>query len=259
MITKQQQSQRAYTLRPDLPIPNEKLISDIPSPGIVQNELILTKDFPPNIWNQGETNSCTAQSICALYYYLNKGIDTSRLFQYYNERLLMNIVSQDVGVSLRDSMNALFTYGICAEDLWPFDIPNLTIKPTEACYTSASLGSIQSASKFNTTNPSFVTQIKNALSLGLGVMIGIVVYPSMESEATAVTGIIPMPNEATEQPIGGHALPLEGYSDKYSGFFFRNSWGSDWGQRGNGVIPYAYLEKYCISAWMLSNKEVGVY
>jgi C1A family cysteine protease len=248
---------RAYTLRPDLPVPNEKLITNVPATGGLPPELLL-KGFPPTVWNQGDTNSCTAQSLCALYYFFNK-VDSSRLFQYYNERLLMNIVNQDVGVSLRDAVTALFNYGICEESLWPFDISKLTTKPTDECYTNASIGNILSAAKFDTQNPSFITQVKNALSLNLGVVIGIAVYPGMESEAADMTGIVPMPNVSTESPIGGHAIPLTGYSDMYQAFFFRNSWGADWGQKGNGLIPYEYLKNYCISAWIISDKEVGYY
>lgn len=249
---------RAYTLRPDLPVLNEKLINKIHINAELPPELLLAKDYPPHVWNQGQTNSCTAQATSAIYYYYNK-IDASRLFQYYNERMLMNVTKQDVGVSLRDAVTALFSFGICQETLWPFDIDKLYTKPDIDCYSSANLGVICSASKFNTANPSFIEQLKNALYLGLGVLIGIVVYPGMEDESTALTGIIPMPDTSTESPIGGHALPLIGYSDKYSGFIFRNSWGSEWGQNGNGVVPYEYLKDYCISAWTISDKAVGNY
>lgn len=250
-------AQRAYTLRPDLPVVNEKLINNIKPNGALQPELLLNSDFPPEAWNQGDTNSCTAQSLCAIYYYFNK-IDASRLFQYYNERLLMNIVNEDVGVSLRDAVTAFFDYGICPESDWPFNIAELKTKPSDSCYQLATAGKIITALKFNTSNPNFIEQIKNALSLGLGVIIGIAVFPGIESQSTALTGLVPMP-DSNARPIGGHALPLIGYSDMYQSFFFRNSWGTDWGYKGNGLLPYEYLKNYCISAWAFSDKELSNY
>jgi C1A family cysteine protease len=248
---------RSYTLRPDLPVAGEKLINNLSvnDGSNIPSSLLKINDFPPQVWNQGQTNSCTAQSMAAIYYYFNK-IDASRLFQYYNERMLMNVVSQDVGVSLRDAVNAFFDYGICDESLWPFDVANLTVKPPVECYNASTIGSISSAAKFNTQNPNFINQVKNALYLGMGVIIGIEVFPGIEDYVTDMTGIVPMPTP-DQQPIGGHALPLVGYSDLHQLFVFRNSWGPEWGHNGYGALPYDYLKNFCISSWAFSDKEMG--
>ena len=41
-------------------------------------------------------------------------------------------------------------------------------------------------------------------------VIGIMVYESFESDAVAKNGIVPMPNLATEQLLGGHDILVVG-------------------------------------------------
>ena len=41
----------------------------------------------------------------------------SRLFVYYNERVLENTVNQDSGAYLRDGIKSLVQYGVCNENL----------------------------------------------------------------------------------------------------------------------------------------------
>ena len=54
------------------------------------------------------------------------------------------------------------------------------------------------------------------------------------------TGRVPMPGP-NEALLGGHAVLAVGYDDAAGVFLIRNSWGSSWGQRGYGAMPYAYL------------------
>jgi C1A family cysteine protease len=44
-----------------------------------------------------------------------------------------------------------------------------------------------------------------------------------------------------ERVLGGHAIVAVGYDDKTRLFKFRNSWGTGWGDKGYGHLPYAYL------------------
>jgi hypothetical protein len=40
--------------------------------------------------------------------------------------------------------------------------------------------------------------------------------------------------------IGGHAVLIVGYNDVTKQFKFKNSWGTSWGNRGYGYLPYEY-------------------
>jgi C1A family cysteine protease len=56
----------------------------------------------------------------------------------------------------------------------------------------------------------------------------------------AKTGKLNMPKKS-EAVLGGHAVMAVGYDDKTRRFIVRNSWGSDWGQKGYFTMPYQYL------------------
>ncbi len=49
---------------------------------------------------------------------------------------------------------------------------------------------------------------------------------------------LPQPQEAM---LGGHAIAIVGYDDSKQMFTFQNSWGSSWGDKGFGYLPYSYL------------------
>jgi C1A family cysteine protease len=50
-----------------------------------------------------------------------------------------------------------------------------------------------------------------------------------------------MPDIESENMLGGHAVTVVGYNDLDQTFIVRNSWGSDWGDKGCFYIPYKYL------------------
>lgn len=61
---------------------------------------------------------------------------------------------------------------------------------------------------------------------------------------------------AGSRPYGGHAVLLVGYQDGEGEgggrFLVRNSWGADWGERGYGRLPYAYVDAHGLAAWNLA-------
>ena len=74
----------------------------------------LRSGFPP-IYDQGQLGSCTAQALCAMYYFADKKYDdkaflSSRLFVYYNERMIENSIPTDSGASLTDGIFVLKKY-----------------------------------------------------------------------------------------------------------------------------------------------------
>ena len=75
---------------------------------------------------------------------------------------------------------------------------------------------------------------------GYPFVFGFTVYESFESEEVARTGEVAMPGPG-EKAIGGHAVLAMGYDDAHRRFLVRNSWGTDWGEKGHFTMPYAYL------------------
>jgi len=100
-------SHQWYGWQPDLPDKRDFLFKlgqrgqklDAPLPPSVD---LRTTGFLPPVFDQGELGSCTANALAALFQYVdqkNTGMSfmPSRLFIYYNERVIEGLVSVDSG------------------------------------------------------------------------------------------------------------------------------------------------------------------
>ena len=206
------------------------------------SSLSLRGKMPP-VLDQLQLGSCTSNSICNAFRFDEikqslPNIERSRLFLYYNERVIDGDVNTDDGASIRDGIKSANTTGICSSDLWPYDITKFKEKPPQECYNNAKLNHTIVYQKVNQN----LNDMKSALYSGYPIVIGFVVYTSMESTIVAQTGNVPMPSDG-EQVLGGHAILLCGYDDDKQLFNFQNSWGTSWGDLGFGTIPYAYVSK----------------
>lgn len=196
----------------------------------------------PPVYDQGQLGSCTGNAIAgAIEYQLKKaGTDVvpSRLFIYYNERVIEGTVNSDSGAQIRDGIKAVNAQGVCPETEWPYDITKFTDQPTTQCYTDALKDVVSSYSNLQQS----LVNMKDCLAYGLPFVFGFTVYSSFESQAVASSGHLQLPT-SNETVVGGHAVLAVGYDDSKQYFIVRNSWGTGWGVNGTGyfTIPYAYL------------------
>lgn len=217
----------------------------------------------PMIYDQGQLGSCTANAAATMITYIyrttqNKIMWPSRLFLYYNTRLLENTVSFDAGATLRSTMKSLSKYGVCRETVWPYQLNRFALQPSQPSYKEASLycGLAYASLLID------VDQIKQALRNQFVVIVGMYVYADIYS-VTAKTPTLRLPNTKTQRPVGGHALCIIGYDDTQQAFLVRNSWGRRWGSNGNLWIPYDYFriqtpsgDLIVLEAWTLYQMTV---
>jgi C1A family cysteine protease len=190
--------------------------------------------------DQGQLGSCTANALVgALEFLMIKDKkpyeDMSRLFVYYNERVIEHSVNQDSGAMIRDGIKTLAKNGTCTEKKWPYDIMKFTKKPTTACYKEALKYQIISYQRIDT-----VDEMRSCLADGFPFVFGFTVYDSFESQDVAKSGVVNMPGP-NEKVMGGHAVLGVGYDDSKKRFIVRNSWGDSWGMKGYFTILYDYL------------------
>jgi C1A family cysteine protease len=184
--------------------------------------------------NQETLGSCTAQSIAGLIEALEPSpFEVSRLFLYYNERLLEGTVLWDSGAYLRDGIKAAAKWGTADEAKWPHIIQQFRSKPPCWVYKDAETRKIQEYRRLNSLEDMY-----DCLASGLPFVFGFTVYPSFESSEVARTGVARMPLPG-ERALGGHAVCAVGYTPTH--FIVRNSWGAGWGQGGYFLMPKAYL------------------
>jgi C1A family cysteine protease len=200
----------------------------------------MQSKFPPP-YDQGDLGSCTGNAIAGAIQFGRRkqkqkpDYIPSRLFIYYNERVMEGTVNSDSGAQIRDGIKSTVNLGDCPESLWAYDIGKFTQKPPAAAFQQAKKHQVQSYSRLTQS----LSQLKGCLASGYPFVFGFTVYESFESEAVAKTGKMPMPGPS-EQVLGGHAVVAVGYDDAEQRFTVRNSWGKSWGNRGYFTMPYAY-------------------
>jgi C1A family cysteine protease len=200
----------------------------------------LRSECPP-IYDQGQLGSCTANGIAGAIEFdqgkqRKKEFSPSRLFIYYNERVIEGTVNQDSGAQVRDGIKTVATIGAPPDTDWPYDIKEFAIKPPATAYTDAKLDLVTTYSRVSQN----LTQMQGCLAEGYPFVFGFTVYESFESQTVADTGIVPMPTTG-EKIVGGHCVVAVGYDDTKRAFIIRNSWGTTWGIKGYCFMPYEYL------------------
>src|SRR2546428_13806327 len=230
-----------YGWIPDLPDERDHIYA---APPPILSALPASMDLRPQcpgVYDQGMLGSCTANAIGGAIEFdrmKQKLTDfvPSRLFIYYNERVIESTVPVDSGAMIRDGIKSVASDGVCPEPEWPYDITKFARKPTAKCYADAKLDrAISYQSLIQDLN-----QMKGCHASGYPFVFGFTVYESFESEAVKSSGPAPMP-KWDEGPVGGTARIAAGHLQSKQWFLVRNSWGAAWGMKGYFTMPYAYF------------------
>jgi C1A family cysteine protease len=226
------------------------------------------------IENQLSLGSCTAHAGMGIVEYyerraFNKHIAGSRLFLYKVTRNLMQQTG-DTGATLRDVMKALALCGIPAEKYWPYNVVEFDKEPPSFIY---SIADNYEALKYFCHDPlgsgispaTVLDSVKKYLASGIPSMFGFYGFPSFND--SDVKGGIPYPCQG-ESAEWGHAIVAVGYDDEKKitnlkcnketkgALLIRNSWGTTWGDKGYGWLPYEYvLNKLASDFWSLLGME----
>lgn len=236
-----------YGWIPDLPDTRDYLYAAPPAVLMSLPKKVDLRLACPAIYNQGSLGSCTGNAIAGAVHFdrmrqkipAAKNAVPSRLFIYYNERVIEGTVTQDSGAMLRDGMKTVATQGVCFEsgaDSWPYDVKEFADRPNADCYSFAEKNKILEYSRLVPTS----AQLRGCLAAGFPFVFGFTVYESFETPAVTKSGTVPMPASG-ERVLGGHAVVAIGYDDSTQRFLARNPWGASWGRKGYFTIPYAYL------------------
>lgn len=212
------------------------------------DESVDLREWDSPIEDQGSLGSCVANAVTntyelmVKYQYPNKFIELSRLFVYYNSRLIANNISEDSGAYIKDALAGVKKYGICSEKLWPYLYDKFDDQPTPDCY--------QDASKRKITEYSFLTtlnEILTKLTAKKPVLIGMNIYDEFLVVDKA-NPILSMPT-STSYPLGGHAVTVLGYNLSKQLVLIKNSFGNEWGDNGYGWISFEYINQESFEKW----------
>jgi len=253
-------TKRHYGWIPDLPDHRDSYLTVIP-PKTMPPQVDLRQLGTVPIHDQGFLNSCTVSAIASAIDYerlrLNMPLfHPSRLFIYYNGRVLAGNAKCDTGMGIRDGIKSIVKLGACSEvstttvkkrkliwfnnckehsNVWPYDIEKFDKIPPRECYKSA-LKHVEI--KYQRLNQ-LLYEFRNCLAVGYTFIGGISIYQSFERAMVTQSGIVQMP-EKKERMIGGQAVLFVGYDDIKKRFLVRNNWGANWGMEGFFWLPYEY-------------------
>ena len=219
--------------------------------------------------NQGSLGSCTSHAVVSMMEYLMrkkglKHIDLSRLFLYKVTRKLLGWTG-DTGAYIRSTIKAAAIFGIPPEQHFSYDISRYEEEPSAFLYSYASNFQALNYARLDENGLSsadLLNQLKRVIASGFAVAFGFSVYSSISNSAD-----IPFPS-FQDRLLGGHAVLAVGYDDdhvaensdgkkeKVPSLIIRNSWGTNWGEKGYGYLPYKYIEEeLALDFWVIFKEE----
>lgn len=229
----------------------------------------LSSEFPQKPYDQSDIGSCVSNGTAAAVDFARQKMGLapldcpSRLFIYYQGRVHGGYpIDEDTGLQIRDGFNVIAKDGVPPEADWPYDTKKFAEKPPQHAYEDAQL---DQAVVFGAVKP---TDIDATIASGYPVVFGFTVYESFESEQTAKTGVMPVPQHG-EKKIGGHCVvfvstpkngaEIGGADPKLHYRKVRNSWGHDgtWGlpdDPGHFWFPISEMD-HSSDFWMVSTME----
>jgi C1A family cysteine protease len=200
--------------------------------------------------DQGPLGSCVANAVTNAWELQQRKEDISqfnelsRLYVYYHARHLEKTIELDYGVQyIKSALQGGERYGICTEQIWPYQIEDYNKQPSPESYADACARKIVAYTRVET-----IDHMLENLTAHKPVVIGMTIYKSFMNLAKD-NATVPMP-DSTEQIEGGHAVLVVGYSLPNRTFLIKNSFGTAWGAAGYAHLPFEYVEKYAFDRWV---------
>lgn len=217
----------------------------VADPVVEEDGVLDLRRWCPPVDDQLNVEDCVADSTTSALEFLEiragmPFVKKSRLFLYYNARLQTRDTDKDEGTYIRLAFATLTSLGTCTEETWPYDTSKVFLRPSWRSFQEAYPNKINSFYRIEATDgQELVDAIKQALRAQHPVVFGMRVDGVYMS--TGADGIVSVPASGKVEG-GGHAQLIVGYDDNTQRWIVKNSWGTGWGDRGYGYVPYAYLD-----------------
>jgi C1A family cysteine protease len=226
----------------------------------------------PDIYNQGQLGSCTANAAAALLQHMQmkqgepEGEQIpSRLFVYYEERRIEGQpLDKDTGAEVRDGIKVLASEGAPSDSDWPYSDANpgpFQEQPPQSAYDDAKKYEALEYQRILIGQPG--APMRTAIYNHFPIAFGFTVPPQFEdTNWNPANSYLPLP-DPNAQPVGGHAVVVVGYDftpQRYDVpvFKIRNSWGADWGEAGHFYMDYRWFDPWRQLAddlWVITRVE----
>ncbi len=235
-----------FNIKPSLP-DNRDQIYRSDSTKVLRRKVDL-REWDTIVESQGAIGSCVsnaltnAYELCVNKLYPKYFTHLSRLFIYYNGRAEYGDIQKDDGLYLRDGLKSLAKFGVCSEELWPYDESKFDDQPSEECYKDAEKRKILKYQKLIS-----IYYIIQVLNKNKPVVFGMEIYDSFMDLNERIS-TVNFPGRK-EKSLGGHAMCMVGYDVDKRLFLAKNSFGPTWGDNGYCWIPFDYIRQEGYDIW----------
>lgn len=216
--------------------------------------------YAPSVGNQGQQGSCVAWSSA---YAARSILESARTGQpgdlvKFSPSFLYNQIGMDgcEGSYIEKAMEFMTKQGSVPYTAFPYNDKDCSNQPNQELEQQATQYKMRGFNRLtvgNTTDAIDLTAIKQNLSQGAPVAIGMMVGQSFMQDMMGKDVWKPSAEDANMQGFGGHAMCVVGYDDaKYGGsFLLMNSWGPEWGTNGFAWVQYPVFKHFVREAYGL--------
>ena len=235
-----------FNIKPSLPDDRDYIYKNDSTE--VLRESVDLREWDTIVESQYDLGSCSsnaltnAYELCVNRMYPEYFTHLSRLFIYYNTRAEYGDIQKDNGMFLRDGLKSLSKFGVCTEQLWPYDLDKFDDRPTDECYEDAKKRIILKYQKLISNY--YITQVLNH---NKPVVFGMQIYESFMDLNERIS-TVNFPGRK-ERSLGGHAMCMVGYDLNNRLFLAKNSFGTSWGNNGYCWIPFDYITQEGYDIW----------
>jgi len=210
------------------------------------------RDKQTKVKNQGSRGTCTGFAVTAIAEFLTGHPDLSEEYIFAKAKAIdiADYNYSGYGAYLRSAAKALNKHGICRETLAPYkDGP-------EDSWKGFVFTPEMEADAATRKADVYVHVGKHGFERALvrtnaTLLIGVMLHESYRA-AKKNGGFVPVP-KAGEKEIGGHAMTLVGYNEKY--YLLKNSWGETWGDEGYLWWPRENIGNIFGAGWSFVKAE----
>ncbi len=216
--------------------------------------------YAPAVGNQGKQGSCVAWSSA---YAARSILESARTGEpgenvKFSPSFLYNQIGLDgcEGSYIERAMEYMTKQGSLPYKDFPYSDQDCSNQPGPDLKQQASQFKMRGFNRLSMgdrTDVIDLNAIRQNLSQGAPVAIGMMVGPSFMQDMMGKDLWQPAPGDQSMQGFGGHAMCVCGYDDKkYGGaFLLMNSWGPEWGNNGFAWVRYGDFRHFVREAYGL--------
>ena len=214
--------------------------------------------FAPQVQNQGKQGSCVAWSSAYAARSILESARTGQNQTVFSPAFLYNQIGMQgcQGSYIIRAMEFMTNQGSVPYNQFPYDENDCSTQPDMSLVNQAAQYKMRGFNRLSLGDRNDaidIRAIKENLSQGAPVVIGMMVGESFMQGMLGKDVWIPEAGDQSMMGFGGHAICVVGYDDKkYGGsFLIMNSWGPEWGNNGFAWLRYPEFNYYVREAYGL--------